>query len=116
MLVSRQDFTISSGQDATFEWQLRNSDGSPRNINTDTIDMFFSYGPERTAHIQKTSLPGAHFNAADGRVRTTLTHGDNPAVRTTTTWWYEVWLTPDASTERHQRIVGEITVVSTNRR
>jgi hypothetical protein len=110
MLPARQDLEIMSGAEQEVEFQLIRN-GQPRDLTGVNVDMYIAHGYGRSWSVQKTSIPGAHHNEDEGRVRFTLTRADVPPQRSTQVWWYEIWHRED----NKPHIVGELRVTGTVR-
>lgn len=111
---TRIDHSIMGGATKTIEFTLSGI-GS---LENDTVDLYLSRGSNKAWHLRKRSLPGAHYDAVNRKVRFTLNApgdlADVPATTIMEVWWYEVWRT-DGDGKIFPHGVGELQVLPTNR-
>lgn len=108
----RRDLDMTSGADATFEFELTDGRGTALDLDGHTVEMFVAYSYGKTAYAKIISSP--HYDADNGLVRFTLTRsiiGNNIAPETR---WYEVWRTSPGG-ERKPHFCGELQLNGTSR-
>lgn len=107
MEPTRQDLSMMSGSKKTFEFAFQSNNG-PRDITSETIDVYVASGYGKAWQYKYSSLPGDHYDSTGGLVRLEF---EFPSMRTTQTWWYEAWIRE--TKENH--IVGELQLIGSVR-